>query len=133
MSDSISPDDPVMQILNLVASVPSIIGTLIMIYHTSTTLTSKISTKLIFALAISDLVYSVANLLAIFKLTKGSVGCDVEAILREFSSKFSIWIVSAIALLHYQVLKMSPKFNKMRFLIISILGGLPFCLASALR
>ena len=126
-------NDSLMQTLNLVATIPSLIGTMLMIYYCFRGLAANISMKLIFALATSDFIFSVTNLMIVFAYPEDSAGCKLEGAFREFSSKFSISVVVSIAVLHYQIIRGDPSFNKIRFLAISIAGGGLICLAFALR
>ena len=125
--------DALMQTLNLIATIPSLIGTMLMIYYCFRGLAGNISTKFIFALAISDFIFSVTNLMTLFGYPQESACCKAEGVLRAFSSKFSISIVVSIAILHYQIMRADPSFNKIRFLAISIVGGGLICLVFALR
>ena len=133
MSDSTSQDLTLMQILNLVATIPSLMATLWMIYFCSKSLSANISMKLIFPLAISDFIYSIVNLMAVLQSTAGSSLCDTEAIFRNFSSNFSISLATSIALLHYHIIKMDPSFNKTRFVILCIVGAALASFSLALR
>ena len=133
MSDNTPQDLALMQILNLVATVPSLIATLWMIYFCFKGLSANISMKLIFPLAISDFVYSTVNLMPLLQSTPDSSLCDIEGVFRNLSSNFSICLAPSIALLHYHIIKMDPGFNKTKFLTFCIVGGALASLSLALR
>lgn len=117
--DNVS-NESFMQILNLFATIPSLITGLLMIYYCYKSMHIDSSIKLILILAISDFLYSVCNLMTIFDYSADSPACGVETFIRFFSSKFSACIVTSIALFHRQAIKMFPKFRSTRFLIISL-------------
>ena len=135
MSDT--PQDlALMQILNLIATIPSLMATVWMIYFCFKGLSANTPMKLILTLAISDFIYAVVNLMALLQSTTGSMLCDTEAIFRNLSSNFSVCIAASIALLHYHILKMDPDFNKIRFvtycIVISALASVAFALRYAI-
>ena len=121
--------------LNLVATIPSIVGTLLMGYFCSRNMKDNTLIKFLFSLAISDLVYSLSNLMSAFDSINGDGDaiCVVEGVTRDFSSKFSIWIATSIALFHCKVTKVRPDFNQKRFLTVSLAVGGLVSLTSASR
>ena len=118
-----TPQDPVlMQVLNLVATIPSLIATMWMIYFCFRGLSANISMKLIFPLAVSDFVFAIVNMMAVLQSTDGSLLCETEAILRNLSSNFSVGIAASIAILHYHIIRMDPTFRKISFVTCCIVG-----------
>ena len=133
MTDTASQDPVLMQILNLIATIPSLVATVWMIYFCFRGLSANISMKLLFPLAISDFIYSIVNLMAVLQSTAGSLLCDTEAILRNISSEFSICIAASIAMLHYHIIRMDSGFNKTKFVTLCIVGGVVTSSSLALR
>ena len=127
-----SPYD-MLERLNLIATIPSIIGTLLMSYFCFRNMNNNTFMKFLFSLAISDLIYSLSNLMSAFDPADVSALCEVEGIMREFSSKLSIWIATSIAIFHCKVVKVRSDFNEKRFLVASLIFGGLISLGFALR
>ena len=121
------------QILNLVATIPSLIGTLLMAYFCFKNRSANISVNLILALAICDFMYSMSNLMSVFGSEPESVACMIEAFSRGFFVKLSVCLVTSIAILHYKILKSEPGFNKNKFLLQAITISILISLANTLR
>ena len=126
-------NDDIMQILNLIATVPSLIGTFLMSYMCLKSISNNTSIKLILGLGISDFVYSLCNLMGIIGYDQGTLACTLEGVFREFSVKLSICFATSIGVLHYKIIEASPDFNKTRFLITHFSIGLIISLSNALR
>lgn len=109
-----------MQSLNLIVTVPSLIGTTLMIYFSAKS--SKINTpnRLIVFLAISDFMYSFTNAFLIINWSEQSPLCLVEGVFRKFTVSMSGYIVCLIAILHYYIIKRDETFNETRFIFTSI-------------
>ena len=133
MTPSPASDDTLMQTLNLIATIPSIIGASLMTYYSIRNLSANAFVKLILLLALSDLFYSISNVMSLLQSPEGSIACITEGVLRMFTKNFSICVASSIALLHYHVIKMDLTFKKSRFLVISIVSGALLSLIFALR
>ena len=73
MDESTAPDDVLMHVLNLIATVPSLIGSAIMVYFCSKHISTSISIRIILPLAIADFFYSISNLMVVFRYFGGSL------------------------------------------------------------
>ena len=131
MSDNTS--ETLLHVFNTLVTLPSLVGTFLMTYYCFRSRKTNTTVKLLLTLAISDFIYSFSNLMSVMGSLPGSTACNVEGILRDFSSKLSICTVMAIALLHYKVIESSPAFNRHSFLICSTLGGILVSLCFSLR
>ena len=123
--------DAFMQTLNLVASVPSLIGALVMFYLCLKNISSNTSIKLIFALAIADIIYSTSNIMTVFRYPADGILCKLEASSRYFSSGLILWLATSISVLHYKIITQLQTFRKTRFIVVSLTLGvlLNVCLA----
>ena len=121
------------QVLNLVATIPSLIGTLLMSYFCFKNRSANILVNLILALAICDFMYSASNLMSVFGSELESAACVIEAFSREFFSKLSVCLVTSIAILHYKILESAPGFNKNKFLLQAIAADILLSSANSLR
>ena len=115
MNETLERDNFILQILNLVATILSLIGSLVMTYYCFKNRDLSISIKLILALAVSDFLFSAGNFMAVFSPTPDSATCQVEGFFREFFPKLSVCIATSIAILHYKIIEANPNFNKNRF------------------
>ena len=122
-----------LQILNLIATVPSIIGSLIMFYFCLRSISQNTSIKLILALAISDFFYSANNLMTVLNSPEDSVACKVEAFSKGLFLQLTIWIATSISILHYKLIAADPNFKRSRFVFICIMSGVVISLTLALR
>ena len=122
-----------LQILNLIATVPSILGSFIMFCFCLRSISQNTSVKLILALAISDFFYSANNLMTVLKSPEDSVACKIEAFSKGFFLQLTIWIATSISILHYKLLAADPNFRRNRFVFISIASGVIISLTLALR
>ena len=129
----IENNEPLLQILNLISTIPSIIGSLLVFYFCQKSISQNTSIKLILALSISDFFYSISNLMIAFKYSEDNPACQIEAILRSVSVRMAIWIASSISIFHYKMIKADPDFNKDRFVSLALGSGLIVSLLAALR
>ena len=130
MSDS---DNLFMHSLNLLASTLSLVGTALVAYICFQKRALNVSINFIMVLSISDFFYSIANIISAFRPSQGSIGCAVEGFFREFFIKFSVCIATSIAIFHYKTIAADANFQKMRFLIISLIIGAMISLTIACR
>ena len=133
MFSDLIKNDQSFYILSLVATVPSIIGSFFMSYYCFKSLSVNTSNKLIFALALSDLLYSVNNLSLVFRPSQGSASCTVQAIFRQLFLSLSICIAISLALLHYKLITTNGSFRRLRFVVISLLFSLTLCASLSFR
>ena len=119
--------------INLVVTVPSFIGSLLMAYFCYITLSVDFIIKLIFALAISDALYSLSNGMATLNYTEDSTACKIEGSLRLFSLLLTMFWAATIAILHYKLVDPNANFKKSRFLVLSTVIGLTLSLGLSLR
>ena len=120
-----------MEILNLVASVPSLIAALVMFYLCLKKYILQYIHKLIFALAIADIIYSSSNIMTVFRYPADGILCKLEASARYFSSGLILWLATSISVLHYKIITQLQTFRKTRFIVVSLTLGvlLNVCLA----
>ena len=116
--------DTLLQGLNLLATIPSIIGSFLMSYFCLKSVSTNTSIKLLLALGLSDFFYSVNNLTSIFGPTQGSGLCNLQALFRSSFALLSVWIASSIAVLHYKLIRGDPNFRRTRFIVLAILSGI---------
>jgi len=93
---------PVLFFTDLAATSLSLFGSLFMCYHCIKASAASISIKLIFALAIADFFYSIANLMAKFEEVTDNIFCQTEAIMRGMSLFLSIFFATSTALVCYR-------------------------------
>ena len=120
-------NDMLLQILNLIVTIPSLIGCLMMGYVCYKNISITTCTKLLLALAISDFLYSISNvmsLISIFDSDENRLSCKVEGFLRDFFQKFSICLVTSMAILHYKILIANERSQNSRTVTICIVVGL---------
>ena len=114
----------IIYLLNIFATVPSLIGSGLVSYFSFQKRSLNISIKLILALSISDFFYSAVNIISAFDTTPEGLVCKIEGLYRLFFRNFSMCIAIAIAILHHQIITASQSLNRKRFLIGSIFFGL---------
>lgn len=135
-SDGSSNDSLFMYVLNLTVSVPSLIGTVFMIYFCGRNFSINTSNKLLLFLAISDFLFLLTNVFLFIDWPGESTICQVDGMLRRFSGAMTLYIVSLIAILHYYSIKQDETFSKIggtRFVVLSITIGTVISLAIATR
>ena len=118
---------PLLYKLNLAATGLSLLGSFAMIYFAITTKTKTIALKLILAIALSDFLFSIANLITAFEDDYNGVLCHIDAILREFSWIFSIFWVTCTAILCYKTSKSWRYFDQELFFKRAFIIGTIIC------
>jgi len=110
-------DSVFLYVLDLAISCISFIASFLMcIYCIRTMSTKSAPLKLILAIAISDFVFSVSNIMSAFEDSqKITTLCYVEAILRVSSFILSIFFTTCIGVLCYQACSFSNTFNQRNF------------------
>ena len=119
--------------LNILATVPSLIGSGIVSYHSFKKRSLSISIKLILALSTSDFFYSAVNLISAFETNPQGLLCQFEGFFRIFFRNISMCVAIAIAILHYKIITASVDFNRKRFLTGTIFAGVLVSLIIASR
>ena len=118
--------------LDLVVTIPSIIGSLIMSYFCFKARPTNLTINMILAIGLSDLLFSCCNLLPLFDQQTTSTLCNIEGALRMFSATQSMFWSFTIATFHYKVISEGQDFNKGRFFraafAIGLLIGVGLCL-----
>ena len=111
------PDGVFLFVLDLAISFISFIASLLMcIYCIRTMSTKSASLKLILAIAISDFVFSISNIMSAFEDSqKMTTLCYIEAVLRVSSFILSIFFTTCIGILCYQACSFSNTFNQRTF------------------
>ena len=132
-SDHLEKNANLLEILNLVITIPSILGSLLMSYFCLKSVSVNTSIKLILALGTSDFFYSANNLTFLLNYTEEDPLCKIEGFLREMFFKLSICTATSIAILHYKLINVNPQFNRDRFVLKSILIGFILSLGVSLR
>jgi len=118
---------PLLYKLNLIATGLSLLGSIAMIYFGFKTKVKSIALKLILAIALSDFLYSIANLMTAFEDDYNGLLCHADAVLREFSFTFSIFWVTCTAILCYKTSK-TWRFDQELFFKKAFVIGALFCL-----
>jgi len=117
------PNGPLLYKINLVASTLSLGASGIMTYHCFKTKNKTIALKLILAIALSDFIYSISNILTAFETEENNALCKIDAIIRQFSVMSSIFWVTCTAIICYKTSKTWRLFNQARFLRRAIIIG----------
>lgn len=128
-----SDTDDLLNGINLLASVPSVLACLWMSYFCLKSRSTSISRQLILALGISDLLYSIGNLITTYGPDEGSVLCNIEGFSIGFFSSTSTCLVASIAILHYKQIVTNEYFNRTKFVASSIGISTLLSLSVALR
>ena len=126
-------EEMIPQLLNQVATIPSLVGSLIMCYFCLRSMSTNIFIKLILALAASDFFFSAVNMLLILSPEDQTPLCTAIGFFRDFFTKLSMCLVTSIAILHYKVIIGDQDFNKDRFVSLSIIFGILISLIFTLR
>ena len=108
--------------LDLIASILSTLGSLLMCYFCYRTPAPRtISIKFIFAIAIADLFYSIANLMSVFeRIETLGLLCMVEAVTRQSSFTFSILFSACTAVVSYKASLPHSTFDRTKFFNLSV-------------
>jgi len=88
----------------------------------------NISIDLILCIAISDFLYSIANISSMFEQEDTVVLCHIEAFLRESSFFLSIYFSSCTAIVCYKISTDEENFNRHLFFQKALIIGLSMCL-----
>ena len=123
----------IMKVSNLIATVPSLIGSFIVCYYCLEGISANAVTRLIFILAVSDFFYSLTNLSTILDYSEDSFACMVEAVSRQFFFGLAVWIAASIAVFHYRMFNLDPGFKKFQFVKASVISGTLVSLILSLR
>lgn len=109
--------------LDLFATIISLIGSLFMCYLCMKVPSPKtISVKFIFAIAIADLFYTIANIMSNFeKLGRTILLCVAEANIRQSSFVLSIFFATCTAIVSYKAALPHSTFNRGRFFKLSVI------------
>lgn len=109
-----------LQVINYIAASLSLIGSLLMIYFCCKS-TRTVSTKLILSIAISDLLYSLVNMMSGFEDQVINTFCRAEGFLRQFFFDSSLLWATSTAIFCYKQLKGGRSFNADQFFIICVI------------
>jgi len=110
--------------INGIATILSLLGSLYMVYSCIRTPAPRsVALKLILALALSDLIYSISNVMSQFDEDIVDLFCIAEAILRMNGYLLSIYFTTTIAMLCYQTSKHGLSFNQEKFFRSAIIFG----------
>ena len=124
--DSNVPNASFLWWLDLIATGLSTLGSLYMMISCLRKLSNpNLSIKLLLAIAVADLIFSVANILSNFESENSDRLCFIEAALRESSFLFAMFFAALAAVAPIFAKKLShSRFNRNIFLLISLV----FCL-----
>jgi len=112
-------------ILNCVATLLSLTGSLWMSYYCFKSLKFRnISIQFILAIAISDFLFSISNIMSSFEGQSMTIFCQIEAYLRQGSFFASIFFSTCTAVFCYQTLKHAEKFNQTSFFKKALIFGI---------
>jgi len=119
---------------NTIATILSVFGSLWASYYSARTLSaSNTSIKFIFVITLSDLLFSIANLMSIFEPEiENSVLCHIEAIIRQSSWKISLFFSSALAVFCYKSCSGGYDFNQGRFFNACLIIAFSLCLITTI-
>jgi len=126
-SDDI-PNRTILYSINALATLLSLAGSLWMTYFCMKTSSRTLSPKLILGIAVSDLLYSIANVMSIFEDKDGEVVddmCRIEAVIRFYSLKLTLFFSMLITILCYVALR-KGNINSKSFIKKSVVGGVLF-------
>ena len=115
MFDNLPEATTLFQTLNLIVTIPSIMGSLLMSFHCFKARSTNFTMNMILAIGLSDLMFSFSNLLPLFDESSTSTSCNVEGVMRVFSASQSMFWAFSIAVLHYKIIYEGQEFNKWRF------------------
>jgi len=109
--------------LDLIATVLSFFGSIFMCYLCLRVPSPKtISIKFIFAIAVSDLFYTIANIMSFFeKVNQTILLCVAEANIRQSSFVLSIFFATCTAIVSYKAAVPHSTFNRGRFFKLSVI------------
>ena len=120
------PDRSILYIINMVATVLSLAGSLWMTYFClKVTGSQTLSAKLVLGIAVSDLFYTITNIMSLFQSQdKAIVGdfCRAEGVFRYYSLKFTLFFAALIAIVCYSA-SSRGNVNSKTFVRKSVLGG----------
>ena len=124
-----NPDDIILlENINLAAAILSLGGSF---WMTCFCLKSPghrtVSLNLILAIAVSDFVYSIANIMASFDNYLPHAFCATEAFLRVWSFNFSVFWATCIPLLFYKISVSDKPLDQNKFFIKAGLVGFVWC------
>jgi len=111
--------------INGFATILSLFGSLFMVWSClKTPAPRSVSLKLILALALSDLIYSVSNIMSQFDdVDSVDLFCIIESVFRMNGYLLSIYFTTTIAVLCYKTSKYGIAFNQERFFRIAVVIG----------
>ena len=102
--------------LNLGVGILSLIGSLWMSYFCYEVPNPKsAAVKIIFAIALSDLLYSISNIMTKFEPLFGGTYCHIEAFIRQFSFVLSLYWATCISILSLQSSIHGTELDQKRF------------------
>lgn len=111
-----NPDTPnivLLYTLDLIATTLCFSGSLMMIFFCFKAPSPKPAyLKFIFAIALSDFLYSFANIMSMFEGHSLDIPCYIEAFIREFAFVLSVFFTSCIAILCHKSLKYEDMFDQ---------------------
>jgi len=119
---------------NLIPSIISTIASFWMSYRClKTPAPRSTALKLILAIGISDLLYSICNLMSSLNFESQDVLCKIEGFLREFSAMLTIFFSTATAILCYLDTTIGASFQQRGFFRKSFLISFSISLFLGIR
>ena len=120
------PDRSILYIINMTATLLSLFGSIWMTYFClKVSGTQPLSSKLVLGIALSDLFYSITNIMSIFEAQDKNIiddMCRVEAIVRFYSLKLTLFFSTLIAIACYTA-SSKGNVNSKTFIKKSVLVG----------
>ncbi len=102
--------------LNIVATTLSIFGSVVMAYFCYQSMgTNSVALKFIFAIAIADFFYAMANVMSAFEDDTNGILCHTEAFIRQIFYQLCIYLTAGTSLLCYRTVAFGKSFNQERF------------------
>ena len=123
--DTNVPNASFLWCLDLIATSLSTLGSLYMMISCIRKLSNpNLSIKLILAIAMADLFFSIANILSFFEKPDSNGLCFIEAAIRESSFLFAMFFAALAAVAPHLAKLSHSRFNRNIFLLFSLI----FCL-----
>lgn len=125
-------DDPLLFYANIAASGLSLMSSLFMVYLTLKRSLKSSSLHLITYIFLSDLFYSVSNLLSVSKLEETFL-CQAQAFMGQYFFLMSMLLSSSVALMSYFTLRsLDSRFDSRMFVYKAVLVCGSYCFTCAL-
>ena len=120
--------ESILYYVNYIASVLSLLGSLILIRSCYKDPNKTTTLKLILGIALADFMYSITNIMSQFEEDQVSTLCQIEATLRTISLDLGLSMTTSIAIFCYRAIKEGSAFNQTKFLRYVIIFSVSYSL-----